>query len=131
MPSVDFIYDRDCPNAARARANLLRAFAAAAMPARWLEWECADPAMPAMLKAYGSPTILINGRDAAGAALGAAVHCRLYAPAEAGGYTGVPSVPLLAAALKANSVETVRAAISTRCATYVAAASSKTEESHS
>lgn len=130
MPTVDFIYDGDCPNAARARANLQRAFAAAAVPARWLEWERAAPATPATLKAYGSPTILINGRDAAGAAPGEATHCRLYA-AEAGGYTGVPAVPLLAAALKANSVETARAAGSKRCAACVTAASSKMEESHS
>lgn len=129
MPTVDFIYDRDCPNAIRARANLRRALAEAAMPARWLEWERAAPATSATLKAYGSPTILINGRDAAGVAPGEATHCRLYA-AEEGGYTGVPAVPLLAAALKANSVETARAAISTRCATCVAVASSKTEESH-
>ena len=37
--TVELVYDKDCPHVGAARANLLRAFEAAAVPARWTEWE--------------------------------------------------------------------------------------------
>jgi len=46
MPRVELIYDPDCPNARQARAQLLRAFSQAGVPARWQEWCRDDPHAP-------------------------------------------------------------------------------------
>ncbi len=43
MTSVELIYDHDCPNVPKARAQLLRAFADVGIPPRWSEWERGDP----------------------------------------------------------------------------------------
>lgn len=64
---------------------LTRALQEAGVPAVWTEWDTADPTCPANRKAYGSPTILVNGEDVApGPHLWAAreeaegPRCRLY-----------------------------------------------------
>ena len=44
---------------------LTRALQEAAIPAVWTEWDTEDPQCPANRKAYGSPTILVNGEDVA------------------------------------------------------------------
>ena len=44
MRTVELIYDGNCPNVAEARAELMRAFSEAGVPARWVEWNRADPA---------------------------------------------------------------------------------------
>jgi len=80
MRRVELIYDRDCPNVAQARAELLRAFAQAAIPAQWQEWERSMPESPAYVQQYGSPTVLVEGEDVIpmeGPAEGGC--CRLYA----------------------------------------------------
>lgn len=38
MPTVELIYDRDCPNIPQARENLLRAFGQVHLTPRWREW---------------------------------------------------------------------------------------------
>ena len=42
MADVVLLYERACPNAAKARANLLRAFTAANQPASWREVDIED-----------------------------------------------------------------------------------------
>lgn len=37
--TVELIYDRDCPNVERARANLVKALAVFGREARWSEWD--------------------------------------------------------------------------------------------
>lgn len=102
---VEFIYDSDCPNVAATRANLLRAFSKLSMPARWTEWERSDAKSPRYAREFGSPAILINGRDAAGLAPNAAPSCRIYRMGS-GGPCGVPSVETILSALKtANEPE--------------------------
>ncbi len=64
---VDLIYDADCPNVAAARSQLLAAFARAGRAARWSEWDRGRPDSPGYVRGYGSPTILVDGRDVAGA----------------------------------------------------------------
>ncbi len=92
---VELICDADCPNVAETRANLLQAFAAAHIEAEWTEWERSSPSIPAYVAGFGSPTVLVEGRDVAGESPREHISCcRLYASAE-GRYSGAPSVELL------------------------------------
>ena len=103
MAQIELIYDRDCPNVAQARAQLLRAFARAGVRAEWVEWERSAPESPPYACNYGSPTILVRGHDVAPApsAQGAA-SCRLYL--DAGGRSWpVPSEELLVSRLRSLS----------------------------
>lgn len=96
--SVEFIYDQDCPNVAAARANLMRAFAVDRMPPKWIEWERSSPDTPVYAREFGSPAILVNGRDIAGLSRNAAPACRIYRMTN-GMPSGVPAVELITAAL--------------------------------
>jgi len=98
MLEVELVYDGDCPNVADARAQLLRAFAAAKVQPRWQEWRGDDPASPEHVRGYGSPTILIDGDDIARAEEGVASCCRLY-PQPDGTVRGVPSLEMITSAL--------------------------------
>ena len=62
---VELVYDPGCPNVDKARAVLTRALQEADVPAVWTEWGTDDPDCPANRKAFGSPTILVNGEDVA------------------------------------------------------------------
>jgi hypothetical protein len=98
MPTVELIYDSDCPNVERARANLLRAFAEVGLTPRWQEWDRSDPESPVPVRAYGSPTVLVDGKDVADAPPSGADCCRLYRDGK-GRFQGAPSVGMIAAAL--------------------------------
>ena len=102
MPTVELIYDSDCPNVPRARANLMRAFSQAGLAPRWQEWDRADIEAPVYTRAYGSPTVLVNGKDVAGSDGADAASCRIYA-GDDGRNQGAPPVALMAAALGASS----------------------------
>lgn len=97
---VDFVWADDCPNVRAARANLMRAFAEAQMPARWQEWRADEATCPSHLRHLGSPAIVVDGRDIAGYDPAAGPGCRIY-PGTDGGQTGVPPVALIARALRA------------------------------
>lgn len=97
MSTVELVYEPSCPNVAIARANLMRAFAAAGIPARWQEHRIGDEDAPPRTRGYGSPTILVDGRDAAGEPAQAESSCRIYA-----GSGGAPSVDTIARALSAS-----------------------------
>jgi len=100
MPRVELIYDLGCPNARYARAALLKAFSEAELVPSWTEWDRKSPESPAHVREYGSPTILVNGRDVAGVAPGnGASICRLYRNGS-GPFQGAPSVELVAEALR-------------------------------
>ncbi len=64
--TIELIYFDGCPCVDDARANLQQALQAARLPAQWTEWEQNDPAAPARVKQYGSPTVLVNGRNVTG-----------------------------------------------------------------
>ena len=97
---VELLYDGDCPNVEQARAQLLRAFAAAGVSPRWQEWRMDDPSCPARLRRFGSPTVLVAGHDVAGETQAAdASCCRVYDGAD-GRLAGVPPVEHIAAALR-------------------------------
>ena len=95
---IELIYDTDCPNVAETRANLLQAFAAAHLEAKWTEWERSSPLSPAYVAHFGSPSVLVEDRDVAGENPSEDISCcRLYTSSE-GRYSGAPSVELIKAA---------------------------------
>jgi mercuric ion transport protein len=96
---IELIYDRDCPNAPTARAQLSRALVQAGLPVRWQEWDRHATDSPPHVRAYGSPTILVNGKDGSGVApSGDADCCRLYR-SSGGRLAGVPEVDDIAEVL--------------------------------
>lgn len=99
-PTVELIYDGDCPNVDAARRQLRRAIAGVGLPPRWREWRGDDPASPARVRGYGSPTILVDGEDVAPAGDSAGACCRVYAR-PGGSLAAVPSVDAIASALRA------------------------------
>lgn len=77
--NVELIYDADCPNVAQTRSLLIQAFTRTGISARWREWERAAPESPGYARSYGSPTILVDGEDVAGAGpVSGAGACRVY-----------------------------------------------------
>ncbi len=99
MITVELIHDRHCPNAGRTRRELRLALESAELPARWTEWIREDPAAPAYARRYGSPTVLVNGRDVAGVAPSDGLAtCRLYT--WNGERVGFPPADLIAEALR-------------------------------
>lgn len=96
---VELVYDSDCPNVLEARAQLQRSFAEARIPAKWTEWERSAPDSPDYVRGYGSPTILVNGKDVDGSPLDGISSCRLY-QSESGMVQKTPSVETIASALR-------------------------------
>ncbi|MBI3698121.1 MAG: hypothetical protein HY238_25210 [Acidobacteria bacterium] len=88
---IELVYDQDCPNVTRARANLIRALAEAHRPVRWVEWDASSPEAPRRVRGFPSPTVLVDGRDVAGLEPGdGAAACRW----------GLPSVESIVRALR-------------------------------
>lgn len=101
-PSVELIYDASCPNIDSCRATLRTALTEAGLAPTWLEWDRSDRATPVAYRGYGSPTVLVDGRDVVTMPDGAAPSgnsCRLYASEDSGALSGVPSVRSIRAAL--------------------------------
>lgn len=89
---VELVYRKTCPNVEAARSQLLAAFVEVGMRPRWQEWEVSLPEAPSYVHGYGSPTILVNGRDVGGGtADGDDYCCRIYSHRE-GTMRGVPSL---------------------------------------
>lgn len=105
MPTIEFIYDRDCPNVEGARAALRDALLTLKREAMWREWDRADEHAPEYVRAYGSPTILVNGKDIAGMPPGDASACRIYRN-DKGNTRGVPDTQLILAALRGAKTKT-------------------------
>ncbi|HZO80555.1 MAG TPA: hypothetical protein VFB33_02585 [Candidatus Binataceae bacterium] len=99
MIQVELIYDADCPAAGQARENLREAMLRLGLAPRWVEWERSSPDAPGRVRAYGSPTLLLNGRDLGGSEAADAACCRIYQP-HAGQFAAVPPVELILAALR-------------------------------
>jgi hypothetical protein len=98
--TVELVYDKNCPNVAQARANLLRALSETRSLARWTEWERSDLDAPQHIRQFGSPTVLVESMDVAGLRpLENADCCRIY-PSADGRQVGVPGVNLIARALR-------------------------------
>lgn len=99
MTTVELIYDDSCPNVKEARSRLIQAFMRTGVSARWREWKRGTPDASECVRRYGSPTILVNGRDIGDSASSAeADACRIYRD-EYGKLQSAPPVELIAAAL--------------------------------
>jgi hypothetical protein len=97
---VELIYDADCPQVEGAREQLRQALREISQPDRWTEWDRSDPASPSYARHYGSPTVLVDGRDITGAPpVDGADCCRLYRD-EHGRTEGVPPLSAITAALR-------------------------------
>ena len=110
MPKIEFLFEDSCPNITAARQALRAALAQAGLPSQWQEWERHDPRAPDHARRYGSPTILVDGRDIVGEPPSDEPSCRIYAN-EPGSNRGVPSVSQIMNALKTtNPAQTKRVA---------------------
>lgn len=95
---VRLIYDAGCPNVDEARGNLHRAFAEIGIAPRWTELDNATLRAYASGSSYGSPTILVDGVDVAGAGPAQEPCCRLYhGPGDQ--LRGAPAVASIVAAI--------------------------------
>ncbi|MFC3674047.1 MerC domain-containing protein [Ferrovibrio xuzhouensis] len=102
MPSVELVYENTCPNVEAARARLAEAFRAAGIAPVWSEWEVGNPQAPEHVRRFGSPTILVNGKDiVASPDEDAGSCCRIYALN--GDERGVPPLDAVVAALVVSS----------------------------
>jgi mercuric ion transport protein len=102
MPDVVLLYEGTCPNVREARGNLLRAFSGAKTPASWREVDLEAADTPDAWRAYGSPTILVDGRDVGGAAPATGATCRLYEVD--GRLARAPSVERIVAGLRSEPI---------------------------
>lgn len=107
MNWIELVYDKDCPNVEAARDHLRQALTAVDMPLTWQEWERSDPASPPYVMRYGSPTLLVHGRDVALSPDTEAGHCRLYADGQ-GGFHGAPPVDVIVDKLKPHAEKNLK-----------------------
>jgi hypothetical protein len=92
-PSVDVVFFHGCPNVHRARENLRIALGQLGRAAVWSEWDVMSGSTPERFRRYGSPTVLVDGRDVTGDDLGAAAPaCRA---------DGAPSAEMILRSLEA------------------------------
>ncbi|MEJ2060621.1 MAG: heavy metal-associated domain-containing protein [Gammaproteobacteria bacterium] len=98
---IELIYFSGCPGLEPARAVLREALAQHGLPPIWREWDRNAAEAPERVRAYGSPTILVDGRDVSQVD-NEAVCCRVYA-----GEDGMRPAPAIAAVVEAlrGSVE--------------------------
>ena len=100
MKKVELVFDADCPNKDAAIDRVREALASAGLPPNWKEWNRSDPKSSPHVRRFGSPTVLVDGRDVAGTEPGEeASSCRLYA-GSGGGFTGAPALEDIVAALR-------------------------------
>lgn len=89
-----------CPNAEAARRTLRAVLASAGISASIEEVDTDAPDTPEPLRGWGSPTILIDGKDVGGLQAPSGSGCRLYRDEE-GRLLGMPAEALLRSALHA------------------------------
>src|SRR5216684_1064380 len=101
-PEITLVYDVDCPNVNAARTALGQAIARARLDPGWIECERTTPGLPQRFLRFGSPTILVNGKDVADEPGAAAACCRIYQAPD--GLRGVPPVEAIVAAIERAAV---------------------------
>jgi len=96
---IEILYVADCPNVGQARQHVDAALRSAGMTANVQETEVSDAETAARVGMCGSPTVLVDGRDAVpGSASTGSMSCRLYA--SDGTMQGAPTVEQLVEALR-------------------------------
>jgi len=97
---IELIYDLDCPNVEAMRGQLSKALAESKIDANWKEWDRNSEQSPEYARKYGSPTLLINGKDISGQEESDENCCRVYLDKD--GMKKVPSVEMIRKVLKSN-----------------------------
>lgn len=106
MPKVELIYDPDCPNVDAARANLKRSLTLSGLAPVWTEWDSTAANTPGYAKRYGSPSILVDGKDVAGIEPGErSASCRVYLDSPDQN-KHIPSVEMIVTQLRKSSRDT-------------------------
>ena len=100
MPRIELIIDAGCPNVEAARGVLREALTEAGLDTQWTEWDRESDGSPSYTREYGSPTILVDGRDVSGQGTESDANCcRVYASAD-GSFRGVPDIETVLSALQ-------------------------------
>ncbi len=94
---IQLLYFPGCPSVEATREVLRRSLRACGLPSTFEEVDVTSPETPEPLRAWGSPTILIEGRDVAGEHP-TGPSCRLYHGSTSPG-RGVPPRAMIRAAL--------------------------------
>jgi hypothetical protein len=98
MARVELLYFADCPNVPAARDQLKRAFEAIDATPVWNEIDVSARDVPEYAHGFGSPTVLVDRQDVAGAQPSDGSSCRIYAGSDA---RGVPPLEVIVSALRA------------------------------
>jgi hypothetical protein len=96
LMKVQLLSFAGCPNVESARRALRRALETLHLDVPFEEVDVRSVDTPAHLRAWGSPTILVNGVDVAGG-IPSGDCCRLYPSSE---FRGAPAVALIEDALR-------------------------------
>lgn len=97
---IELIYDIDCPNVDLMNERLFEACNKIQEEVDYFEWDRANPESPEYVKEYGSPTVLINGKDLVKSDPAGSKSCRVYQ--EDGKLSKVPSELTIIAAIEAS-----------------------------
>lgn len=96
---VELVWDRECPNVEAARTVVREALRQVGSAERWTEWRIGTDDVPVHARGFGSPTILVDGKDVTGHPGGDSDECcRVYLHSD--GMAGVPTVQEVAARLR-------------------------------
>lgn len=95
--NIELVYFEGCPNVEAARENLRKACSELELGTDWKEWDQNDDNIPEHLRAFGSPSILVEGTDVAGGPGDCCQEksCRIYE-----GGQNAPGVETIRAALQ-------------------------------
>lgn len=104
MMKIELIYDVDCPNIASARKILETAISHLCLETEWIEWDRASSKSPPYVLEYGSPTILVDGKDIVPQLASSSNSCRIYRDSS-GVMIKAPPLENLIEALKSSGTD--------------------------
>ena len=77
---IELVYFHGCPNREPAERELRSALKQVALPTDFAIWESSDPHAPDYARRYGSPTVLLDGKDLFESEPTENPACRIYGP---------------------------------------------------